>query len=152
VLKTVTFIVAQSYSLMLALRSKIPRGLDEWKNTRICEFSSGRIRIPVYFIPMIRSFADAITETIFLGGEINRKDARKLGGLNTLKAFERLAMLHEADENTPLVTPFLHYHKLKGTTRYSIDAESRKSPWRITFQWESAEMKDVQLVKIEDTH
>ena len=101
---------------------------------------------------MIRSFADAITETIFLGGEINRKDARKLGGLNTLKAFERLAMLHEADEKTLLVTPFLHYHKLKGTTRYSIDAESRKSPWRITFQWESAEMKDVQLVKIEDTH
>jgi len=41
---------------------------------------------------------------------------------------------------------------LKGTNRYSIDADSRKSLWRITFEWEDDEMKDVLLVKIEDTH
>ncbi len=101
---------------------------------------------------MIKSFADTITETIFLGGELSRKEAGKLGGLNTLKAFERLAMLNEADEKTLLLAPFLHYHKLKGSSKYSIDADSRKSPWRITFQWENAEMRDVQLVRIEDTH
>ncbi len=101
---------------------------------------------------MIKSFADTITETIFLGGKLNRKESAKLGSLNTVKAYERLAMLNEADEKTLLLSPFLHYHKLKGTTRFSIDADSRKSPWRITFQWENAEMKDVQLVKIEDTH
>ena len=42
--------------------------------------------------------------------------------------------------------------KLKGTARHSIDADSRKSQWRITFQWENSQMKNVQLVKIEDTH
>jgi plasmid maintenance system killer protein len=51
-----------------------------------------------------------------------------------------------------LLAPFLHYHKLKGTTLYSIDADSRKFPWRITFHWENAKMKDVPLVKIEDPH
>ena len=28
----------------------------------------------------------------------------------------------------------------------------RKSPWRITFQWENAEMKNVELVRIEAPH
>lgn len=101
---------------------------------------------------MIKSFADAITEAIFLGDELSRKDVQKFGGLNFQKANERLAMLNEADERTLLLVPFLHYHKLKGSGRYSIDADSRKSPWRITFQWENAEMRDVRLVKIEDTH
>lgn len=101
---------------------------------------------------MIKSFADSTTETIFLGGALSRKETKRLGSLDTAKAFERLAMLNEADEKTLLLTSFLHYHRLKGTDRYSIDADSRKSPWRITFQSENAEMKDVQLVKIEDTH
>ncbi|MCW1921561.1 hypothetical protein OKA05_03285 [Luteolibacter arcticus] len=101
---------------------------------------------------MIRNFADATTETIFLGGELNRKEAKRLGTLDTTKAFERLAILNEADEKTLLLTPFLHYHRLKGSSRYSIDADSRRSPWRITFQWENSVMKDVQLVKIEDIH
>ncbi len=51
-----------------------------------------------------------------------------------------------------LLMPFLHYHRLKGSARYSIDADSRKSAWRITFEWENFQMKDVQLVRIEDTH
>lgn len=101
---------------------------------------------------MIRSFADTTTETIFLGRSLSRKESRKLGSLDTAKAHERLAMLHEADERALLLLPFLHYHRLKGGRRYSIDADSRNSPWRITFEWENAEMKDVQLVKIEDTH
>jgi plasmid maintenance system killer protein len=101
---------------------------------------------------VIKSFADRTTEAIFLGVELSRKEAKRLGTLDTTKAFERLAMLHDADEKTLLLTPFLHYHRLKGTSRCSIDADSRKSPWRITFRWENAEMKDVQLVKIEDTH
>ncbi len=101
---------------------------------------------------MIKSFADSTTETIFLGAKLSRKESAKLGSLNIVKACERLAMLDAADEKALLLTPFLHYHKLKGTNRFSIDADSRKSPWRITFQWENAEMKDVQLVRIEDTH
>jgi len=106
----------------------------------------------VYFCLVIKSFADASTETLFLGEKLSRKEVRKFGSLNTIKAQERLAMLNEADEKTLLLTPFLHYHKLKGTSRYSIDADSLNSPWRITFVWETGEMKDVLLVKIEDTH
>lgn len=101
---------------------------------------------------MIKSFSDTATESIFLGEKLNRKESRALGGLDIIKAYERLGMLNEADEKTLLLTPFLHYHRLKGTSRYSIDADSRKSPWRITFEWENSEMKDVRLVKIEDTH
>ena len=101
---------------------------------------------------MITSFADSATETLFLGGELRRKDRNAFGSLNPVKAFERLAILHQADEKTLLLMPALHYHKLKGTSRHSIDADSRKSPWRITFKWENSEMKDVTLVKIEDTH
>ena len=106
----------------------------------------------MYSDPVIKSFADTITETLFLGGKVSRKEAAKLGPLNMVKAYERLAMLNEADEKALLLSHFLHYHKLKGTNRFSIDADSRRSPWRITFQWDNAEMKDVQLVRIEDTH
>ena len=101
---------------------------------------------------MIRSFADATTEKLFLGEELSRKESKKLGSLNPVRAFERLAILNEADEKSLLRIPSLHYHKLKGTSKYSIDADSRKSPWRITFQWENSEMKNVELVRIEDTH
>lgn len=101
---------------------------------------------------MIRGFADATTEKLFLGEELSRKETNKLGTLNPVNAFERLAILNEADEKSLLRLPALHYHRLKGTPKYFIDADSRKSPWRITFQWENQEMKDVELVRIEDTH
>lgn len=103
-------------------------------------------------IHVIRSFADAATEKIFLGEKLSRKESNKFGTLNPIKAFERLAILNEADERSLLLIPALHYHKLKGTSKYSIDADSRNSPWRIIFQWENAEMKNVELVRIEDTH
>ena len=101
------------------------------------------------FRPVLKSFAAPLTEKLFSGSEITRKEANRLGTLNPVKAFERLAILNEADEKSLLLIPALHYHKLKGTSQHSIDADSRKSPWRITFQWENAEMKNVELVRIE---
>lgn len=79
-------------------------------------------------------FADTATEKIFLGDPLSRKEINRFGTLNTVKAFERLAILNEADEKSLLLIPALHYHKLKGTSKYSIDADLRNSPWRITFQ------------------
>ena len=101
---------------------------------------------------MIESFADTTTEKLFLGEELTRKECNKLGSLDPIRTFERLAIFNEADEKSLLRIPALHYHKLKGTSKFSIDADSRKSPWRITFQWENSEMKNVELVRIEDTH
>ena len=124
---------------MEAVRLNLDSGLN---CSPFCVFSS----------TVITSFADSTTEILFLGGELSRRERNQLGNLNRVKAFERLAILHQADEKTLLIMPTLHYHKLKGTSRYSIDADSRKSPWRITFEWENLEMKNVSLVKIEDTH
>lgn len=101
---------------------------------------------------MIKSFADTTTEKLFLGEALDRKELKKLGNLDLIKAFTRLVTLDEADEKSLLLSPALHYHRLKGSAKYSIDADSRKSPWRITFQWENEEMKNVELVKIEGTH
>ncbi len=101
---------------------------------------------------MILSFADTLTKKLFLGEGMSRREINKLGTLNPVKAFERLAILNEADEKILRLIPALHYHKLLGTSKYSIDADSRKSPWRITFQWKNSEMQNVELVKIEDTH
>jgi plasmid maintenance system killer protein len=106
----------------------------------------------VFISVVIQSFADTLTEKLFLGAEMSRRELNKLGTLNPVKAFERLAILNESDEKALRLIPALHYHKLKGSTKYAIDADSRKSPWRITFQWENAEMRNVGLVKIEDTH
>ena len=104
------------------------------------------------FCHVILSFADTLTEKLFLGLELTRKETKQIGNLNTVKTFERLAILNEADEKSLLLIPFLHYPKLHGTKKFSIDADSRKSPWRITFQWENAEMKNVEIVKVEDAH
>jgi plasmid maintenance system killer protein len=63
-----------------------------------------------------------------------------------------MMMLATADEKRLLMAVYLHYHALRGTGRYSIDADSRRSPWRITFAWSGDEMVDVELVTIENTH
>jgi len=101
---------------------------------------------------MIKSFADALTEKVFLGEELMRKEVRTLGDLRVNKAQERLAVLHHSTENDLMKLQALHYLNLRGTRRYSIDADSRTSRWRITFSWANRELTDVSLVKIEDTH
>ncbi len=104
------------------------------------------------FFLVIKSFADSLTEKLFLGEGLTRRECNKIGNLNIVRAYEHLAILNEADERALMLIPSLHYHKLKGTNQFSIDADSRKSPWRITFQWENSEMKDVEIVQTEDTH
>jgi len=102
-------------------------------------------------IHVIRSFSDKTTEKIFGSKELTRKEIRAFGRLNFQKAYDRLQVLHLATERDLLAAVSLHYHRLeKG--RYSIDADSRKSPWRITFEWENEDLTNVKLVKIEDTH
>ena len=68
------------------------------------------------------------------------------------KAQERLAILNHATERDLLLLSSLHYHKLHGSSRYSIDANSRNSKWRITFSWTDEDLTDVEFVEIEDTH
>jgi plasmid maintenance system killer protein len=101
---------------------------------------------------VIISFADQVTEKIFMGESLTRKETSHLGDLNLNKTQERLAILNRANEKDLLTLSYLHYHRLQGTDRYSIDANSRKSKWRITFSWKEDSRVDVQLVKIEDTH
>ena len=101
---------------------------------------------------MILSFSDDATEKIFNEESLTRKELKKLGGLNIDKAKSRLMILNRSNEKSLLSLGNLCYHSLSGTDRYSIDANSRKSKWRITFTWENDNHTDVQLVKIEDTH
>ncbi len=101
---------------------------------------------------MIRSFADSVTEKLFRGDELTRKEMKGLGDLRMEKAQERLAILNQSSERDLLNLRSLSYHKLHGEGRYSIDANSRSSKWRITFAWANEELTDVQLVRIEDTH
>jgi len=101
---------------------------------------------------VIRSFADETTEKIYRGVSLSRKEERALGDLKIKKAYERLLILNAASEKDLLLYPALHYHSLKGTNRYSIDADTRNSKWRITFAWADQALTDVSLVAIEDTH
>ncbi|MDB4265181.1 type II toxin-antitoxin system RelE/ParE family toxin [bacterium] len=101
---------------------------------------------------MIKSFSDQLTEKLFLGETLTKKERKTIGSLNQEKAFERLALIDIADEKQLLLAPAVHYHALRGTKRFSIDADSRNSKWRFTFTWENDEKSDVQLVKLEDTH
>lgn len=101
---------------------------------------------------MIRNFVDLVTEKLFRGAELTRKEKKGLGDLRIEKAQERLAILNQSSERDLLNLRSLSYHKLHGEGRYSIDANSRSSKWRITFAWANEELTDVQLVKLEDTH
>ena len=78
------------------------------------------------------------------------------GSMNLSKTRQRLDILNEATQANLIQLSSLHYHSLHYHSlhngRYSIDADSRKSKWRITFSWENEECTDVELVKIEDTH
>jgi len=101
---------------------------------------------------MIDSFSDSITEKVFLGESLTYREIKRLGDLRMNKAQERLVILNHSTEKDLLSLHSFHYHKLHGTERYSIDANSRTSKWRITFIWTSKQLSDVALVKIEDTH
>lgn len=101
---------------------------------------------------MIKGFSDKATKKLFLGETLNQKERRAFGAMNVQTAAERLFLLDSSDEKSLLTAPALHYHKLHGSDRYSIDADSRKSKWRITFTWENDEATDVSFVRIEDTH
>jgi plasmid maintenance system killer protein len=103
---------------------------------------------------MIQSFACPITEGIANGEEPTRCEIKKFGGLDIAKTAARLDILNTVTEKRLLTSPALSYHKLHGTDpiRYSIDANSRKSKWRITFQWTNEERTSVAQLKIEDTH
>jgi plasmid maintenance system killer protein len=100
---------------------------------------------------MIKSFSNTVTEKIFKGELLTRKEIRSLGDLNFEKAYERLRILNRVTQTDLLQLPPLRYHTLHNG-RYSIDAGSRKSIWRITFEWSNDELTDVELVTIEDTH
>lgn len=101
---------------------------------------------------MIKSFGNEISRKIFEGEKLSGKELRTLGDFRIEKAQERLHVLNLACENDLLKLQSLHYHRLHGSKRYSIDANSRNSKWRITFEWYNHEMRDVSLVRIEDTH
>lgn len=101
---------------------------------------------------VILSFADESTEKIFKGEKLTRQETKAFGDLRINKAQERLLLLNAATEKQLLLAPPAHYHALKGTNRYSIDANNRSSKWRITFSWEKENLSNVELVKIEDTH
>ena len=101
---------------------------------------------------MIKSFSSDLTEKIFLGEELTKKERKSIGALDLNRAKLRLEMLDAASERDLLLLPALKYHRLHGIKRYSIDADKRNSPWRITFSWENDELTDVVCVKVEDTH
>lgn len=101
---------------------------------------------------MIESFADELTRKIFEGEEFSRKDLKRFGDLRIDKAQERLHVSNQASEKDLMALRSLHYHRLQGLRRYSIDADSRRSKWRITFEWSDEHLKNVTLVRIEDTH
>ncbi len=115
-------------------------------------FTLAKFSFWVTILPMIKSFADAITEKIFHGNTLTPKETKHLGGIRLDKAQERLLILHHATEKDLLTLQSLHYHKLHGSRRYSVDANARNSKWRITFAWANEQLTDVLLVKIEDTH
>jgi plasmid maintenance system killer protein len=89
---------------------------------------------------------------LFRGEALTRKEVKKFGQLNFGKARTRLITLDEATEKRLILLKNLYYHSLAGTKHYSIDADSRKSPWRITFTWSDEGMENVEMVKIENTH
>ena len=67
---------------------------------------------------VIVGYADSVTEKIFAGEDLSRKESRRLGGLDVDKAQERLAILNQASERDLLTLTVLHYHALRGTKRY----------------------------------
>ncbi len=101
---------------------------------------------------VIKSFSDKATRKLFLGQPLNQKECRAFGSMNLKKAAERLFLLDSSNEKNLLPASALYYHKLHGSHRCSIDADSRKSKWRITFIWENDEATDVCFVQIDDTH
>jgi len=100
---------------------------------------------------VIKSFSDQVTEKVFLAENLTNKERRSFGQLNVEKAYQRLFILNRSEERDLMMIPSFHYHSLNDG-RYSIDADKRNSPWRITFRWVDDELSDVELVKIEDTH
>lgn len=101
---------------------------------------------------MIKSFSCHVTEKLFKGEALRRKEANTLGNCDLRKAKERLEALNTATEQDLKMLISFHYHRIGSTEYYSIDTK-RNSAWRILFQWDDDEMTDVKLVRLtKETH
>jgi len=100
---------------------------------------------------VIKSFQCKITEKLWHGEPLKRKDINKFGNLNWECALETLETLNSANEKNLLTFQSLSYHSLHDG-RYSVDVKARGN-WRIIFNWDNEEKTDVCLVRISDeTH
>ena len=94
---------------------------------------------------MIRSFADATTEDIWLG--LDTKAARRIPKDLWRTIRRKLAVIDAATKPTEIgVTPGYRLEALKGVGRYSIRVNDQ---YRITFRFEN---KDAFDVLCEDYH
>lgn len=106
----------------------------------------------VYFFLVIVNFTDKRAEVIYSGDRLDPQQRLSLGELgksldDLQKIQERLAILSRSTDEMLVRTPFLQYTHLKGTTRYCIDAYSKKSNWRIFFEWKDEKIVNVELVQ-----
>lgn len=101
---------------------------------------------------MIKGFACKLTEKLYNGEPLRRKEINSFGDCDLCKALERLNVLNEATERDLKMLISFRYHRIGGTPYFSIDTK-RNSAWRILFQWDNDEMCDVKLVKLTtETH
>ena len=101
---------------------------------------------------MILDFSCKITEKLFNGEALRRKEINSLGDCDLKKARQRLETLNLSTEQSLKSLISFKYHRLSGSDYYSIDTK-RNSSWRIVFQWKNDEMIDVKLVRLtSETH
>lgn len=109
------------------------------------------------YIQMIRSFQCQTTESIFNQKSylLNKKERKRFGDLDTSKAHDRLRILNAIRSESELLLPinkYLYYHAHSGSDTSTIDANKRRSKWRICFEWHSKELGDTMNVSITDPH
>lgn len=106
---------------------------------------------------VIISFSCQSTKKLFDDPEysFSKKERKTYGAIDEEKCHTRLAVLDSVKSEHELLMPansLLFYHHLHGTETYTIDANSRKNPWRIAFEWEDKEQGKVKNVRLKDTH
>jgi len=101
---------------------------------------------------MIKSFSCKITEKLFNGEALRRKEINELGSCDLERVIIVLTRLNQMNEHDLITAISYHYHKIQGGNFYSIDTK-RNSKWRILFQWDNEELTDVKLVRLTtETH
>jgi proteic killer suppression protein len=96
---------------------------------------------------MIKSFGNALTEALFNGDKLSKKQAKLFPSLLIKKACLQLDLTNQAERLEDFYfPPSNHFEALVGDLKGFYSIRINRGPWRVIFKWDEGHAEEVAIV------